>query len=78
MLKTTSGSSSKTDLSNIMTFSSSQSHVTVPLIVDGEEFLTEDGEAFVSYLINSISLAVQSLLFLSFAFISLSFELFFF
>jgi hypothetical protein len=60
-----------------MTFSPSQSHATVPLIVDGEEFLTEDGEAFVSYLINSISLAVQSLLFLSFAFISLSFELFF-
>jgi hypothetical protein len=31
MLKTTSGSSSRTDLSNIITFSLSQSHATVPL-----------------------------------------------
>jgi hypothetical protein len=31
MLKTTSGSSSSTDLSNIITFSPSQSHATVPL-----------------------------------------------
>ncbi len=31
VLKTTSGSSPRTDLSNIMAFSTSQSHATVPL-----------------------------------------------